>query len=99
MQIPTGESKGECGQYNDAADDDDRDGDGDVGLTNRNGARHDNNLAEWDENKKERERRETRKGEFMRLLVSFLSMPIGDVNEMDSKLCIAHARKSSNLTD
>ena len=55
-----GESKGECGHYNDAADDD-----RDVGLTNRNGARHDNNLAEWDENKRQA------KGEFMRLLVSF----------------------------
>ena len=60
MQVPTRESKGECGHYNDATDDD-----RDVGLTNRNGARHDNNLAEWDENKRQA------KGEFMRLLVSF----------------------------
>ena len=69
------ESKGECGHYNDAAD-----GDRDVGLTNRDGARHDNNLAEWDENKRWASKRGVHE-----TACFFLSMPIGDENEMDTK--------------
>ena len=73
---PSERAKGNAATtYNDAADDD-----RDVGLTNRDGARHDNNLAEWDENKRWASKRGVHE-----TACFFLSMPIGDENEIDTK--------------